>query len=242
MPVNRFYSPHELELEKQLDLEGKEFHHLAHVTGTRKGDTVELVNGTGVLTKARVAELSKRKATLEVFSIEAKEGPSFPLIVAQAIPRANRLDCILEKGSELGMTEIWLFPGYWSESKALPGRREERIQQVLIAAMKQCGRLHLPIVRYLPPLENSKDWPEIPQPSFFGSLNPKAPPLLSCQESWLKGKSALFFIGPERGFSEEEETVFSKWGAQGVKLHQNILRTDTAPLVALSVVSHSLLD
>lgn len=233
MPAERYYFDGELTLQANILLADTEFHHLAHVMRSKAGESVEIVNGKGALAQAEILRLDKKQAALSIRQVSTKERSSFEVILAQAIPRINRLDFILEKGTELGMTQIWLFPGETSERKILTENQWERAQAVVIAAMKQCGRLWLPQILMKPLL---RDWQPLPYPSYYGDVAPDAK---SFSEAWrTPSTGAIFFIGPESGFSQKEENTLLSLGSRGVKLHENILRTDTAALTALSLLSH----
>lgn len=229
MPAERFFIDSALEERMEIILEGSEFHHLAHVMRIDEGDITEIVNGQGALARAQLKRREKKKALFEVESVLKQEKPSKKIILAQALPRINRLDFIIEKGTELGATEFWLFPGQLSERKLLTEHQIERLKGQIIASMKQCGRLFLPEIKIRPSINK---WERLELPGYFGDLSENAPHFLKVY----KGDSSLFFIGPESGFTENEQRELQKLGAQGVKLHPNILRTDTAALVALTLL------
>lgn len=238
MPIDRFFYDFPFTTHQKVQLEGIEFHHLAHVTRTKPGEVVELVNGKGQLASASLEKVEKRNATLYIEKISEKPKPPFSVILAQAMPRIQRLDFIIEKGTELGLTELWLFPGQHSERKNLNEHQLDRLRAITIAAMKQCGRLHLPTITIKPPLSK---WEPIQFSSFFGDLSPDAPPLLQSWQQNPPKDGIIFFIGPESGFSDKEEEILGNLGANGVKLHHNILRTDTASLAALTLISQMLI-
>jgi 16S rRNA (uracil1498-N3)-methyltransferase len=237
MPAERYYLDHALHAHQQQELKGSEFHHLAHVMRTRKGETVELVNGRGALAQATVQEIMKDKALLRIEQVTQE--PDYPcrLILAQAMPKPNRLDFVLEKGTELGVDCFWLFPGELSTKKEFFSHQLERARTVTIAAMKQCGRLTLPQIILQPAIDQWTPWNGIA--AFFGDLDPQALPF---ETAWRKLESpiypVMFITGPEAGFSKQEKQLLRNQGAVGVKLHPHILRTDTASLMALSLLSH----
>ncbi|MFT4554086.1 MAG: 16S rRNA (uracil1498-N3)-methyltransferase [Chlamydiales bacterium] len=235
MPVNRYFIEENLKKESYVKLEGQELHHLLHVMRASAGDCIELVNGKGELALARVESVAKRNATIQVEEISFQEKPAFEVIVAQAIPRANRMDTILEKGTELGMSQIWLFAGDLSEKKSLGNQREHRLKAVTISAMKQCGRLYLPDIVMMPPLCS---WQKLTYPAFFGDIEPEAPTFVRKWEELQPSTGVIFFVGPESGLTPKEVKWLREADVHGVKLHENILRTDTAPLVALSLIQH----
>lgn len=235
MPAERFFLEVGSFIQgEELSLEELEYHHLVHVMRARSGDKVQIVNGRGALADASVTRIEKKKAQLHVKEVMLVPEPTTHVILAQAMPRANRLDFILEKGTELGMTQLWLFPGVLSEKKNFTEHQIERMRSVTIAAMKQCGRLHLPCIMIKPPLAQ---WKPLSCQGWFGDLLPTAPWLVDLLEKGPIPKELLFFIGPESGFTPNETAILQKLGVKGVKLHSNILRTDTAALVALSVLA-----
>jgi 16S rRNA (uracil1498-N3)-methyltransferase len=235
MPVDRYYIKSPLEEGQTIQIEGPEFHHLIHVMRATKGDSLEIVNGCGVLAEGTLQLIEKKQAIIQIEKVIKKALPSFQIILALAIPRSNRLDFILEKGTEIGMTELWLFPGQRSERKTFSDHQLERMEAVIISAMKQSGRLDLPLIKVH---ENLKKWSSLPYPAFFGDLSPLAD---SFEKTWNKNppqNGILFFIGPESGLNEQEIHILQKLGAKGVNLHHNILRTDTAALATLVLINH----
>lgn len=234
MPKERFFIPQELAVGQHVKIEGSESHHLATVMRANAGDSIELINGQGVLAKAKIVQIEKKTVTLVVDSIQFSESTVDQLILIQAIPKVNRLDYIIEKGTELGMTALWLFPAQRSEKKELTNNQLERLLHLSIAAVKQCGRLFLPEIKILPPISK---WKPFNLSLYFGSLDPQAP--LFIQEL---GKSKVqnvgFCVGPEAGLTGEEEGCLRSLGGTGVKLHKNILRTETAAIAGLTILSH----
>jgi 16S rRNA (uracil1498-N3)-methyltransferase len=174
MPAERYFHPGELINSSIIDLENTELHHLVHVMRAKEGDALEIVNGQGVLAQAILERLEKKKAKARIEKVDVEPKSKFEIILAQGIPRINRLDFILEKGTELGMTQLWLFPGDYSERKSLSEHQLERMSSVTIAAMKQCGRLYLPQIHLKPCLEK---WGAQEFTVLFGDVSPNAPKL-----------------------------------------------------------------
>ncbi len=228
MPAERFFASEVFIPGKTLLLDEKESHHLLHAMRGKVGETVELINGFGTLAEAVILEPQKKQAKLQIRTTTHTPPPDVEIILAQAIPRANRLDFIVEKGTELGMTQLWLFPGQMGERITLTDHQLERYRLLAISAVKQSGRMYIPQISLHPALEQ---WPATPYQELFGDLDPKAP---KCGEVIERGSTGiLFYIGPESGFSEKELAILQKRKATGVKLHSNTLRSDTAALAAL---------
>jgi 16S rRNA (uracil1498-N3)-methyltransferase len=242
MPAERYFLEEIFKEREIFALKGSEFHHLAHVMRTRKGESVELVNGKRSLAQAIVLDLKKDRALLEIEHVFNEPEHPYRFILAQAIPKLNRLDIILEKGTELGVDCFWLFPGDYSVIKECYPSHLERARAVTISAMKQCGRLTLPSLMIQPAIEQWDPDPFVQMRVFFGDLDPKAPIFESAWNSFNDSSYQVVFItGPEGGFSAQEMAALKEKGAIGVKLHPNILRTDTASVMAMSLLSHWLL-
>lgn len=235
MPSNRYFCPSVFHKGETLILENEEFTHLSRVMRKKSGDIVELVNGKGNLAFAEVVHIKKDQAELICTSIQVAHNKEPEIILALSIPKLNRLEFILEKGTELGCTSFWLFPAEHSEKEHFTQNQQKRMHNILIAAMKQCGRLFLPTIQVLPEL---KAWDRPSGTLLFGDTKEGAQTLLSyCQGNKLV-RPVIFFVGPEAGFTPAEVTLLEgKLGAKGVNLHPNILRVDTAALCALSLIS-----
>lgn len=239
MPSERYFIDQVFKVNQDIILKDSEFHHLVRVMRTRKGEVVELVNGQGGLTQATVEEIFKDQARLHIDSIHIEKRRNNKIILAQAIPKPNRLDYIIEKGTELGVDEFWLFPSQHSVKKDFSPEQLERLRIQIIAAMKQCGRLYLPELALKPSLEK---WEANSGTFFFGDVDKTAELFSSAWKRLQVSFPVIFVVGPESGLSEKENTFLKEKGAYGVKLHENILRTDTAGIVALSLIEHWLLE
>ncbi|MES2122889.1 MAG: RsmE family RNA methyltransferase [Chlamydiota bacterium] len=232
MPHDRFYIDAPFRNEETVSIEDAEWHHLVNVSRAKSGQAVDLVNGRGQLAHARISQLNKKSADLIIEEItnSPKEAAS-PIILALALPRMNHLEWVVEKGTELNASAFWLFPGMLSEKSSLSPSQQQRLKHLSVAAMKQCGRLDLPKVELKPPL---LQWQPLSGTLLYGDVSPDAPYLWELPRA---KAPVILFIGPESGFSSKEEAYLrDSLGAKGVRLHPNILRAETAPLVGLSLI------
>ncbi|NGX57593.1 MAG: Ribosomal RNA small subunit methyltransferase E [Chlamydiae bacterium] len=232
MPAERFFYPDKLESKKTIELQDKEFHHLVRVMRAQIGDIVEFVNGQGALAQGRIESIQKRSLQITLIEVKTFSPPQQKIILAQAIPRPQKLDDIIEKGTELGVTHFWLFPGKLSERKELSQSQQNRLRAISISALKQCGRYWLPQTEIKAPL---KKWSSLEMPFYFGDIRAQAPLFHSV---WKKNDHTGFFVGPESGFHDNEIEVLESLGACGVKLNPNILRTETAAILAAGLIAH----
>jgi 16S rRNA (uracil1498-N3)-methyltransferase len=238
MPIERYFVDCELKNNESVQIRDREFHHLSHVMRSHTGDQIELINGRGQLAEGMILESKKDYAIVQIRKcIQAVEKPT-KIILAQALTKQNRLDFILEKATELGVDAFWLFPGELSIKKELSEHQLEKARLQLIAALKQCGRLFIPEIHLFPALQKCRS---IEGTAFFGDVSPTAEPLKDQIIKIEQPSSLIFFTGPESGFSSREIARLKELGVKGAKLHENILRTDTASILAIGLFSHLLL-
>jgi 16S rRNA (uracil1498-N3)-methyltransferase len=167
------------------------------------------------------------------------------LSVAQAIPKGDKMDWVLQKGTELGIAEFWPFvaarsvPEYDEERAAA---RAERWRKIVQTAAAQCGRADVPIVHSIADFSTVVDYGTADSRCFLldelgqnGVLREslKNEPLRGDEDAPVK---AMILIGPEGGWTERERDWATRYGAQAVGLGRLVLRTETAALVAAAVL------
>lgn len=223
MPHDRFYL--DAPLEKECYLEGDEFQHLSRVMRKVEGDEVELINGRHQLALAHIERIEKRGAHLTILKCEEKVPLLPPLTLVQAFPKLSNLELILQKGTELGVSTFWIFKSTLSEQKDLSENQLRRLDHIVISAMKQCGRLDRPELKW-----------GFPDPLtghvYIGTLRKEAPHLIE-----LAQHPATLIIGPEKGLTEEETQKYEET-AQGVTLSPYTLRAETAAIAGLSILGN----
>lgn len=226
MPIDRFFFAGPL--TPDLVITGDEFHHLK-VVRIEVGEQIEIVNGKGSIATGTLTSLDKRSAHLTLANIQTTIRKPAHLILGIPFMRPNKLEWIIEKGTELGADAFHLYPAQYSEKLQLYPNQIERLHNLTVSALKQSGRLFLPSFEIL---TSFNELFATEGTILFGDVDPKAPSLLTIKP----GKTALFITGPEKGFSTEEETLLSQ-KAKGVSLNPNTLRAETAPIAAISILS-----
>lgn len=199
------------------------------------GDALTLFNGQGGQYDARLAELGKRSATVELGAFVAVEAePPYRITLAQGIAGGDKMDWLIEKAIELGASHIVPI-GTARAVVRLAGeraaRRQAHWQALIAAACEQCGRNRVPVVH---PVEALPAWL---------ARQARAGLVLS-----LRGNSArlaavaaledvTLLSGPEGGLAPAEEDAALARGWQPVHLGERVLRAETAPLAALAVLT-----
>lgn len=238
MPHNRYFVPHPLISSEPLAIEGTEAHHLLQVMRARIGDEIEVIDGQGTLALCHLVQIEKKRAIATIHTLSTEPPAKRPITLALALSRPAHLEWAIEKSTELGVSSLWLFPGALSEKKELSPSQQERLSHLCIAAAKQSGRLYLPSITYKPSIAK---WDLSSECSAYRTFicdpDPKAPYLFEVDLS-ASNAPLLLFIGPEKGLSaQEKERLSQQSNATPVRLHPNILRAETAPLVALSLLT-----
>ena len=226
----RYYLPIDFSSEEEVLLEGSEHQHLKNVMRSRVNDEVELVNGYGGIAEAIIIEIERHATRLKITSSLSEELSPTKLCLVQSLIKSSRLDIVLEKATELGVETVYLWISSRSEQKIPSSKLIERMKGIMVSALKQSRRLFLPKLEILESLE------DLPQQEavFFGDLGKQAPLLSKVFDN--TNSCIAFVVGPEGGITKEEEVQLSSIGAQGVKIHDNILRSETASLAALSIL------
>jgi 16S rRNA (uracil1498-N3)-methyltransferase len=233
MPQERYFIDQDLHNTNTIDLYGDEYQHM-RVMRTQIKDHVELINGRGVLAKAILKDLKTEKAILEITSITIDKNTLPHLSLAIGITKANKLDIILEKATELLVDEFYFFPSEQSQKKEFP---MQRAKNITIAATKQCGRLFLPSIKIA---SNIKDISQDNHINLFGDIKKDIPPLKTLFSTLqLNDKAVRFFIGPEKGFSpSEKQWLYENLNARSASLATTTLRSETAAIFAVGLLRH----
>ena len=147
--------------------------------------------------------------------------------------RTSKLEWVVEKGTELGIDTFLFYRATHSEQEELFPRHMERLRTLAIAALKQSGRLYLPSFEIVPNLTSLFVQEAL---CLFGDIQAEQPIDL---KSLRQIPAVLFITGPEKGFSPEEIALLGHKG-QGVRLSAHILRAETAPIAAASILGQLL--
>ena len=210
--------------------DAEESHHLARVLRARPGDAVLAFDGRGHEWDATVRDVQRDAATL---SIGAETGrrtePSIEVTLVQALVRPEKLEYILQKGTEIGVAAFALVPTERAEAPEPSPSRLSRYRRVLMEACKQSGRLVLPTLAV-------GTWPPEPSPSIV--LDPSGPPIGALLAGSPPSRFSLA-VGPEGGFTEREVEALREGGARPASLGPRILRTETAGVVAAALLLHA---
>ena len=231
MRLSRFFIDAPLSLG-QHELPEAQAHYIGRVLRHAAGDAVQLLDGSGREYLGELIDVGKKTVRIELH--EAFDGlAETPLRIhlGQGLSRGERMDWAIQKATELGVSEITPIVSARCEVRLKDERADKRIahwRQVAISACEQCGRSVLPLIH--PPLELDA-WLQQVEADLKLVLHPIAAAL----QSHAKPDSLAFLIGPEGGLSDAEVDQAKGAGFHAARLGPRVLRTETAPVVALSV-------
>ena len=234
----RFFCPQALHPGSTIDLPETVAHHL-HVVRQQPGDELVLFNGEGGQYRARLVEVGKRRASAEVLAHEAVEVElPFQLTLAQGLPEgSSKMDWIVEKAVELGAARIVPLAARRSVVRLSGERADKRLahwQGVVISASEQCGRNRLAEVE---PVADFERWIAQPADAARILLTPRATGSLAAWARVTPAREACLLVGPEGGFSTQEEDTALAAGAIALSMGPRVLRTETAGLAALAILA-----
>ncbi len=252
--MSRFYvSPESVKGEK-IYVEKEESHHIVDVMRLREGDAVTVFDGTGKEYRGTIASTENKRVIIDVTDVNSvSKKQTVSISLAQAIPKKDKMDLIIQKATELGVEEILPVESARTVVKPKGERRQrkiERWQKIVVEASKQCGRTELPKVREIVRFDAILDYIPKCDLVIMPSLSKKAISLKSvlppkadqpqAEENVTKPKKILVIIGPEGGFSEDEIARAAEKGAVLVSLGNLTLRSDTAAIATLSIINYHL--
>jgi 16S rRNA (uracil1498-N3)-methyltransferase len=234
MRTPRIYTPQTLAGSSLVELEQQASYHINKVLRMQEGDSLILFNGDGFDYSARIDSIHKKSlsASMDVAIASETESP-LSIHLGIGISKGDRMDWIMQKATELGVTTIT--PLFTERTEVrLKGERLEKKhqhwQQIIISACEQSGRSVLP---QLAPATRIDMWTENTQAEKKFVLHHRSTQPL---DGKVTPKSIVLLVGPEGGLSEAEIMAAEKHNFDALALGPRVLRTETAPLAALSVL------
>ena len=218
-------------------LDPEESHHVARVLRLGVGDALSVFDGRGGEWEATIHEASREGVKVTVGAARTGEvEPQLRVVLHQALTRPEKLEWVLQKGTELGVAAFRLIASERAEAPPPSPSRETRYRRILMEACKQSGR------RRLPDLE-------------IGELGPAGDGVTAIVLAPGAGVAPLgellafpptpevwLAVGPEGGFSDAELTAAVAHGWREASLGPRVLRTETAGAVATAIVLHRWAD
>ncbi|HHT73137.1 MAG TPA: 16S rRNA (uracil(1498)-N(3))-methyltransferase [Firmicutes bacterium] len=241
--VARFFLTDQNVIGEKVRITGEDAHHITRVLRLQAGDHVEVAFGSGEIGIVELTSVKSDGVEGDVVQrFRSYQEPPIRLRLYQGLAKGDKMDFVIQKAVELGVKEIVPFTSQYTVVKLEASAAEKRLrrwQRIADEAAKQCLRAELPVVRPLISFEQVlADLKEGPKDELV---------LLPYEHEEKQGINSVptgewgavsIIIGPEGGFHPAEVEAARENGAKVVSLGPRILRTETAGLVALSLVGY----
>lgn len=227
-------------------IKGEDVHHIVNVMRMSSGDHVMCCAKDGHEAECRIESLSKEEVVLSVVDWTGKNR-ELPIRVhiANGLPKGDKLEWIIQKGTELGASSFFPFEASRSVVKLdhkKAKKKRERWLKIAKEAAEQSHRNKIPevggVLTFKGLLESLPSFDKCVVAYEESSKQGETSRFQSVLKSLSEGSSVLMVFGPEGGFTEEEIEALKEKGALACGLGPRILRAETAPLYALAAVSY----
>lgn len=219
------------------ELDREELHHLIRVRRVRPGEQIEVLNGRGAIATARVEEVGSKHLDLQVEGIEQATAPGLSRHLLVALPKGKTFPALLQKMTELGVSEIT--PLLTDNSEVPPeraGRKSDRWESVLIEAVKQSGNPWLPKLNSPVSLASALSADKSAW-RICAALQADAAPLKEVlRERPPETGAAEVYVGPEGDFSDREYAMLREGGCRFISLGPIVLRVETAASLVMGTL------
>lgn len=224
--MHRFFAP---DIEETLTLPEVESQHAVRVLRLKEGDEVEVVDGKGTLYMCRISLAHNKKCGVEIIERISKKPHWGSEVVICVAPTKNldRIEWLAEKCTEMGIDRLIPVRCRYSERKEL---KTERLEKILVSAMKQSLKATLPALDELTPVLDVIKMP-FEGKKFICYCDDAVERKVFAQE-YNPNENVLILVGPEGDFSREEVDAALANGFVAVTLGDSRLRTETAAVAA----------
>ncbi|GGM31185.1 ribosomal RNA small subunit methyltransferase E [Paraliobacillus quinghaiensis] len=244
--MQRYFVPAINFSDNTVTIEGDDVHHITRVMRMESGDEIICNHPSGKAAICKILTVSDQEVVVSINNwLEQSAELPIHVTVAQGLPKGDKLELILQKGTELGATGFIPFQASrsvvkWDNKKV--AKKIERFKKIVKEASEQSHRTILPHVESIETIqslvansafydhkfvayeETTRELPTKKLSYYFDQIT--------------TGEKVLICIGPEGGFSESEITKLHTAGFESIRLGPRILRTETAALYALASLSY----
>jgi 16S rRNA (uracil1498-N3)-methyltransferase len=219
---------------------GEDVRHIAMVMRMKAGDKLLLCDGKGSEFTVKIADIGRSEIKTEIMSQSQKELPNIRITLGQGLPKADKMDFIVQKATELGVSSI--VPVVTARTIIKIKNEEKRLvrwQKIAREAAMQSSRTDIPQVAGLRTFSDFIETLDVgSRPLLLLPWEEGTEPIKNILRQKPEVRDIIVLIGPEGGFSAAEAMVAQDKGFHQVSLGPNILRTETASMAVLSVIRY----
>lgn len=246
--MSRYFIFRDFKPNDIINISGEDAYHIIKVLRHKVGDRIEISNGQNLEGTVVIQNIDHKNLQIvsRVTNIYKREDTKLRITLFQGIPKGNKFDFILQKNTEIGVTN---FVPIFTErtivklSKERAKKRLVRWRKIVIEASKQCRRIDIPKVhhpiKFTSIFDSLKDFDLVLMPWEEEKSQTIKRVLRNIEDTMEK---IAVLIGPEGGFSSNEVKQVIRYGAIPVTLGSRILRTETAGIVVSTILMYELGD
>jgi 16S rRNA (uracil1498-N3)-methyltransferase len=214
---------------------GPDYRHIVNVLRLRPGSSLTLFGQDGIEYLGEITEINRREVKVLIKGSRIRETEStLNITLLQGIPKGDKMDWIVEKSTELGVRTI--IPVITERSQIRESNKIQRWQRIAGESIKQCGRVKVPDILEPLTFDSAVKLNSNSKLKLMFHEKSEAKLIINMKNTSQHIDSITLLIGPEGGFSEEEVKLAIDEGFIPVGLGPRILRTETAGIVALSIL------
>ena len=225
----RIFYPEKLSINLETNLDKSQSYYLLKVMRIKRGDTISVFNKSGEW-KSIITETIKSIVYFKVTEQLRQKEIEREIWLAFSPIKSNYFNFMIQKATELGVTK---FLPIISERTIVRKINNERLNKIIIESCEQSNRINVPSIEKSQSLEKFLS-DNLDINLIFGDLNTKNKKI-----KFYNSKPNCLLIGPEGDYSSNEiKKILNYKGSQSIKLSDNILRSETAVISALSVINY----
>ena len=239
----RFFVPKENISEEVITVTGEDVIHISKVLRLKKGDILSFFDGRGYDYETEIVQVSKTSVLCNILNkTKSETEPNIKVTLIQGIPKASKMEYIIQKTTELGICDIFPCRLNRCVSKIDGEKKISRWQKIAKEAAQQSGRGAIPKIHNEIDLKTAVDILKDADISFVAYECEDLITIKSVLLSKKEPKTVAFLIGPEGGFEQFEIELLRNSGISSVSLGKRILRTETAGEAVLSMIMYEIGD
>lgn len=229
----RLFFPKSLSLNLTAKLDKPQSHYISKVMRIKSNEIFSLFNSSGEW-EAEIKEISKGIVEFNITKQLRQKENSKEIWLAFSPIKSNYFNFMIQKATELGVTK---FMPIIFERSVVRKINHNRLEKIIIEASEQSNRINVPMIEKCQNLKNFLSYNKKKIELIFTDLNTENRKL---EIKKTTDKPVCIIIGPEGDFSEKErKEILSFEGVKQIKINENILRSETAAISALSIVNYS---
>ena len=241
--MSRFFAPKENVKGNLIYIDGQEARHILNVMRLKENDKVVVFDGTGKEYNGFIKATQPKSLTVEIVTTKSPKKEALPdITLAQAIPKKDKMENIIEKATELGVSTI--IPIISERTivqieKEKEDKKRLRWESIAKTASKQCGRVDIPKIENVQKFSETVYELDKYDLSLMAHLSDKTIDLKNAIRGFVGGR-IIIFIGPEGDFTPGEIALLQNTNCKFVSLGKRVLKSDTAGIYVLSILNYEL--